>query len=218
MGGAVNSLLTPKVYESTGNLSAGFYIGTVFCFLSFLAGIGLYFIERKAEQQEKEFAGHVEQKTIKCEDLKQFNVKVWIIIVAGSISAALYVPFLDNANRFFQFRFCFSQVDAGNAVMWIYLSAIITSAPLGLAVDKFGQRVYFFVGTMMVFFIAHLIYFSLPNCKDGIQVHGALAGSFFIGMGYAMYANCLVPLFPLMVKSSIMGTAIGLLATFENIC
>lgn len=105
---------------------------------------------------------------------------------------------------------------AGNAVMWIYLSAIITSLPLGLMIDKFGGRVYFFIGTMVAFLIAHLLYLFLPNCTIE-QVKGALSGSFFLGLGYAMYSNCVVPLFPLMVKSSIMGTAIGLLATFENI-
>jgi MFS family permease len=100
--------------------------------------------------------------------------------------------------------------------MYIYLSAIVTSLPLGLLVDKYGGRVYFFVATMVAFLISHMIYLFLPNCH-GTQVNGALAGSFFLGLGYAMYSNCLVPLFPLMVKGSIMGTAIGLLATFENI-
>jgi len=100
--------------------------------------------------------------------------------------------------------------------MYIYLAAILTSLPLGLMIDKLGGRVYFFVGTMVAFLIAHLIYLFLPNCTVE-QIKGALAGSFFLGLGYAMYSNCVVPLFPLMVKSSIMGTAIGLLATFENI-
>jgi MFS family permease len=141
---------------------------------------------------------------------------VWVIISIGTLSAALYVPFMDNANRFYQKRFCYSQVDAGSAVMYVYLAAILTSLPLGLMIDKFGGRVYFFVGTMVAFLIAHLIYLFLPNCQFE-QVKGALAGSIFLGLGYAMYSNCVVPLFPLMVKSSIMGTAIGLLATFENI-
>lgn len=213
LGGALNSYLTPIIYENTGVLSAGFYVGAAFCFLSFCSGVGLFYIETYAEKRSKDHSGHVEKKTIKCEDLKQFNAKVWVIIIAGSLSAALYVPFLDNANRFYQKRFCYSQVDAGSAVMYIYLAAIATSLPLGTLVDRCGGRVYFFVGTMVAFLIAHLIYLFLPNC-EGIQVSGALAGSIFLGLGYAMYSNCVVPLFPLMVKGSIMGTAIGLLATF----
>jgi|JI6StandDraft_1071083.scaffolds.fasta_scaffold00915_5 MFS family permease len=216
LGGALNSFLTPIIYENTGSLSAGFYVGTAFCIFSFLCGCVLYWIEWRAEKEQKGFVGHVEVKTIKCEDMKQFNMKVWIIIAIGSLAAALYVPFMDNANRFYQKRFCYTQVDAGNAVMWIYLSAIITSIPLGLMIDKLGGRVYFFIGTMVAFLIAHLIYLFLPNCISD-QIKGALSGSFFLGLGYSMYSNCVVPLFPLMVKSSIMGTAIGLLATFENI-
>jgi hypothetical protein len=59
LGGAFNSFLTPIIYENTGSLSAGFYVGAFFCFLSFLSGLGLYFIERKAERLEKGFVGHV---------------------------------------------------------------------------------------------------------------------------------------------------------------
>lgn len=164
LGGALNSYLTPIIYQNTGSLSAGFYIGTLFCFFSFLCGCALYWIERRSEKEKDSIVGHVEKKTIKCEDMKQFNLKVWIIIVVGTLSAALYVPFLDNANRFYQKRFCYTQVDAGNAVMWVYLSAIITSLPLGLMIDKHGGRVYFFVGTMGAFLVAHLIYLLLPNC------------------------------------------------------
>ena len=44
LGGAVNSFLTPVIYESSQNLSAGFYVGAVFCFISFVCSLALFFI------------------------------------------------------------------------------------------------------------------------------------------------------------------------------
>jgi MFS family permease len=97
--------------------------------------------------------------------------------------------------------------------MYVYLSAIIFSLPLGSLIDKYGKRVYFFIGTMFCFLLTHLIFFGLPNCHNN-QTNSAILGSILLGLSYSMYSNCLVPLFPLVVKHNIMGTAIGLLATF----
>lgn len=107
--------------------------------------------------------------------MKQFNAKVWIILIAGSIAAALYVPFMDNANRYYQKRYCFTQTEAGLAVMYIYLSAIAFSLPLGLIVDKYGKRLYFFIGTLVVFLLAQIIYLAIPNCDQSIMDRKNLA-------------------------------------------
>lgn len=126
------------------------------------------YVERVDGHPIAEEAGHADE-SIKLSDLKQFNAKVWVILIAGSISAALYVPFMDNANRYYQKRYCFNQTDAGLAVMTIYLSAIAFSLPLGLIVDKYGKRLYFFIGTLVVFLIAQIIYLSIPNCDMDIM-------------------------------------------------
>lgn len=44
LGGAVNSFLTPVIYNSSGNLSAGFFVGAVFCFVSFCCALALFFL------------------------------------------------------------------------------------------------------------------------------------------------------------------------------
>ena len=122
---------------------------------------------------------------------------------------------MDNANRYYQKRYCFNQTDAGLAVMTIYLSAIAFSLPLGLMVDKYGKRLYFFIGTLVVFLLAHIVYLAIPNCDLSIigQKNIAYLGSVMLGLGYAMYANCVVPLFPYVVRNVIMGTALGLLSS-----
>jgi nitrate/nitrite transporter NarK len=80
-------------------------------------------------------------------------------------AVGLYVPFLDNANRLFQKRFCFSQASAGKALMITYLVAAIFSAPLGLLVDKIGFKRYFIMATMCILTIAHLTLLVYPQCS-----------------------------------------------------
>lgn len=64
LGGAVNSYLTPIIYNSSGSLAAGFYVGGVFCFLSFCCSLGLFFLEKYVERVQghpiAEEAGHAD--------------------------------------------------------------------------------------------------------------------------------------------------------------
>lgn len=81
---------------------------------------------------------------------------------------SLYIPFMDNANRMFQKRFCFSQIGAGKAIMLTYMVCVVVSPPLGIAVDKFGKRRYFIVGTAFIYFLAHFIFLIYPNCTGTV--------------------------------------------------
>jgi MFS family permease len=80
----------------------------------------------------------------------------------------LYIPFLDNANRLFQKRFCFTQVSAGTVVMITYLVTTVVSIPLGLLVDTFGRRRLFMTAGMFIFLLAQFIILVYPQCANEI--------------------------------------------------
>jgi MFS family permease len=77
---------------------------------------------------------------------------------------SLWIPFLDNINRLFQYRFCYTEVSAGDAVSIAYFVAVVTSIPLGLAVDYFGRRRILSVVGLLVLLIAQLIILIYPQC------------------------------------------------------
>jgi MFS family permease len=122
----------------------------------------------------------------------------------------MYIPFMDNVNRFYQKRFCFTQLSAGKVVTITYLMSGIVSLPIGLAVDKFGRRRIFITATLMIFLLAHVLILLYPQCI-GFELYGATAGLFLIGVGYSGYANCLISSIPLIVKKKVIGTAFGLM-------
>lgn len=79
-------------------------------------------------------------------------------------AVALYVPFLDNANRLFQIRFCYTSTQAGSTIMITYLVAASFSAPLGMLIDRVGCKRYFTIASMVIFSIAQLIILLWPQC------------------------------------------------------
>jgi MFS family permease len=79
-------------------------------------------------------------------------------------AVGLYVPFLDGANKLFVERFCFTPVTSGRALVITYLVAALCSPPIGLLIDKFGQKRYIIMGTMVIFTVAQFIIFVYPQC------------------------------------------------------
>jgi len=75
-----------------------------------------------------------------------------------------YIPFLDNANRLFQKRFCYTQSSAGQVITVTYVATAIFSGPLGLIVNKVGYRRFFIIGATIIFFSAHTLIWLLPQC------------------------------------------------------
>lgn len=137
----------------------------------------------------------------------------WLIVVLCMFAVALYVCFLDNANKLLQTRFCYTNTSAGRAIMITYIVAAVCSAPLGFIVDKVGFKRYFTIVGMIIFTIAHLIILLYPQCVEGSSdtLAGASWGLFLLGVGYCFYANCVVPSIPLVVRKKVTGTAFGIM-------
>lgn len=94
--------------------------------------------------------------------------------------------------------------------MITYIVAAVFSAPIGLLIDKFGYKRYFIMLCLFIFTLAQLIILVYPQC-DGSYETGAITGLVFIGLGYCLYGNCILPSIPLVVKKKITGTAFGIM-------
>ena len=134
----------------------------------------------------------------------------------GTAVIALWIPFMDNVNRLFQKRFCYSQISAGNVVTLSYLVAVGLCVPLGLIVDHFGKRRHLAVAGLMVFFLAQFIMLVYPQCQQNEQ-QGAIAGLILEGVGYAFYATVFISSIPLVCRLKLLGTAFGFMSLLQNI-
>lgn len=79
-------------------------------------------------------------------------------------AVGLYIPFMDGANKLFIERFCYTPVEAGQALVVTYVISAVFSAPLGFLIDKFGYKRYLIIVCMLFFAIAQLIILVYPQC------------------------------------------------------
>ena len=143
-----------------------------------------------------------------------------MIVTLCMFAIALYVPFLDNANKLMQVRFCYTQKTAGRAIMVTYITAAALSAPLGLFVDWIGFKRYLIIVSMVIFTMAQSFILFYPQCdhtSEALDQSGGVWGLFLIGVGYCFYGNCIVPSIPLVVKKKVTGTAFGIMQMIESI-
>lgn len=102
---------------------------------------------------------------IKVSDLRELSSTFWIVSVLCTLTMTQYIPFLDNANRLYQKRFCFTQTTAGEVITITYIATALFSGPLGILVNKVGFRRFFIMGATFIFFIAHTLIWVYPQCN-----------------------------------------------------
>ena len=68
-------------------------------------------------------------------DLKKLTSSFWIVLTISTLGLSSYIPFLDNANKFYMEKFGFNEVSAGRMVMTTYLTATIASPFVGYLTD-----------------------------------------------------------------------------------
>jgi MFS family permease len=101
-------------------------------------------------------------------------------------------------------------VSAGKVITVVYLTTTATSIPLGLFIDKYGNRRALTIIGLLVFLTAQIIFLTWPQC-DGEVLSGAVVGLYFEGLGYSFYANVMVASIPLVVRMKLLGTAFGIM-------
>ncbi|CAD8202056.1 unnamed protein product [Paramecium pentaurelia] len=241
LGGALNSLLTPLIYQSSQKLSVPLFASVGFCLFSFICGMILVYLDKYAEKydqrqsdseyvleqniMEKEEGDEDEEEEkleeskeeISLKDLKQLSGTVWILLMICTFSLCIFIPFLDNANQFCQQRFNLSYISAGRAIIITYLTPIFISPFIGYIVDKVGYRRRWMILTSLLFIISHLLFAIIPTPEDGSPQFAAVVPLFLLGVSYAFYSCVMIPCVQYLVDQRIMGTAFGLMGLFESI-
>ncbi|CAD8180519.1 unnamed protein product [Paramecium octaurelia] len=212
LAAALNSFLSPYLFEKTNSLKIPLLFGLFLCFLSFLSGLMMIYVDMKYEKVE----------TMKqTEQISVFNFKLTkpfvIMSIITTLMLASYVPFLDNANKFYHERFGFSIMDAGQIVTVGYVVAAITSPIVGRISDKFtNYRPFFIVVSTIMFFISHLQFYYMPLTTS--PNYYSVFALITLGLSYSCFSSVLMPALQSTVPEDMLATALGLLGIIENFC
>lgn len=146
-------------------------------------------------------------------DIKNLSFSFWILMSICMLTEGLFIPFLDNANNFYQIRFGFDSVSAGNILIIPYVLSSILSPLIGILIDRIGKRSKFIIFTAFFFFITHVIFATLPNSNEINYI--SIIPLISLGICYSLYAAVIMPSLPLVVDNKIIGTAFGLVGIFQ---
>lgn len=106
------------------------------------------FIEKseivRDDKEIVEGGGHFDLKAI-----KQLPITYWLLLFVAMISEALFIPFLDNGNKYFMivYKSIHTSEDAGIYLVLPYVVSSFLVVPMGYFADKIKNRGYLLIGS-----------------------------------------------------------------------
>jgi len=114
IGNALNDILLPSIYENTGNLASGFWIG--FCFSIICLSASIFFIILEYWVLKDEKLKSEEQTSLS--GIFKFPPMLWLLTFYGGFLFTAYNSFSAVASKLIQTRFNFDTKTAGLLIVF----------------------------------------------------------------------------------------------------
>lgn len=218
LGSSFNSFFSPKIYDWTGELYSPLLVGAILCVFSFVIGIGLAYVDKKADEQEGITDSTQESgEQISWKDVKKLNLLFYLLLFNGFFLYGGFYGLNNNLNDLMVQRFGFSPSSAGNFIPIIYICAAVLIPLFGIYIDNHGKRALLMLASCIIFVIDHLAIAFLPDSEAGSPNYGMVVILFGVGLFYATYAAIYWPCIPLVVEEKVTGTAFGIVICLQNL-
>lgn len=81
----------------------------------------------------------------------------WLLLFVAMLSEALFIPFLDNGNKYFQvvYKSIDKAEDAGIYLILPYVVSSFLVVPLGYFADKIKNRGYLLIGSCVFILVTY---------------------------------------------------------------
>lgn len=182
--------------------------GLLFCIFSLCIALTLAFIDKRANRilgKEDARTGDV----IRLRDIKDFPLSCWLIYI---ICVTYYVSvfcFIDLGVVFFQNKFGMSEAAASACNSLVFLISAGASPVFGFLVDRMGRSRYWLMLALLLSLASHILLaftFLMP-----------VIAMVIMGISYSLLACSLWPLIPNEVLDHQVGTAYGMMQSFQNL-
>ena len=213
IGSVMNSALTPILYNVNEGYFLPLFIGLLLCVGSFLCGLVLCYVDKKAEIQEKQ-KSQEESEKIQLSDLKSFSLLFWFLLLTCILTYGSFYTFNANANDILNKRFHISNEIAGLYLMVVFLIAALVTPLFGMFFDRYGRRSYGLLLALSLLISALLMVAFFPS---DIMSSLTLVPLVCLGVFYPTFAAVFWPCIPRVVEKKTLGSAYGLLMSFQNL-
>ena len=213
IGSVMNSALTPVLYDLNKGYFLPLFIGLLLCVGSFLCGVVLCYIDKKGEDLDKGHEGEQETEKIKLSDLKNFSLLFWSLLLTCILTYGSFYTFNANNNDILYKRFNISNEIAGLYLMVVFLIAALVTPFFGILFDRVGKRS---IGLLIALGLLIFGLLMITFFPSHINAPLILVPLVCLGVFYPTFAAAFWPCIPRVVEKKTLGTAYGLLMSFQN--
>jgi len=219
IGRALNSALSPLIYEQTHNLGTPMMFQAVICLVG--TAIAFLMVKWDSEDEKRELAinpDYLKRKTstekITMSDVKYFDRIVWLLIINFGLLFGCSFSLNAFTNNLYSTRYQFTNAEAGNIISTNFIVLAVSAAFIGKIVDKHGHRASLLTASSVFGLFGFLYFLIVPTGdKPFSSIIPQLIFGFQLGIGEAV----LCPSLPLVLKEKYLGTGFGLLFVIENV-
>jgi MFS family permease len=131
----------------------------------------------------------------------------------------LFIPFLDNGNKYYQkvFKGIESDDEAGIYLILPYLVSSVLVPIMGYGVDKVGRRSIVLIASTGFILATYGFMMALEtNVWLRTEEWVRWVPSALLGGCIAIFCTVIVPTVPMLVKPSLLGTSLGIMEVVQN--
>ena len=178
------------------------------------------YLDRKAEEHDKQKLGNVEVAAVdeddkfKWSDLGEFGIQFWLLTGSCVLTYMSVFPYIQNASNLLQTKYQFDNKTAGALFGVPYIISAVASPFLGLMIDKIGKRAFLCCLSSVVLIVAYATSLFMPACD---KCYNELIPLVLTGIGYSIYASAIWGSVPYVVPKKSVGSAFGLATAVQNI-
>ena len=217
-GSSLDSFVSPKVCEWTGKLYIPFIVGTLLLIFSLLTGLGLNYIDKRADaQKELDSAGSEPTvEKIELSDLKSFKLIYYLLVVNSFFIYGGLYGITNNVNDLMVERFGFDPGSAGTLISIVYICPVLLTPLFGVLVDRFGRRAVFLVLACLIFCATHLGVAFFPDSAPNHPAYLVIIPLLGVSLSYSIYGAVFWPCIALVIEPKMTGTAYGIVGSAAN--
>ena len=154
------------------------------------------------------------KEEIKLKHIKEFNIKLWVLLIINMFLNSSHFTVLGNANDMLVKLFNIEYENAGYYLNCVFLQIAIVCPLFGKLSDIYGKRVALMTVSCVVFILGHLIIVLLPsNSSTGVIILPLI----LIGLFFSLFSAVYWPCIPMVVDRNKVGTAFGIVTAIQNL-
>ena len=218
VGSSLSSLFSPRIYMWTQKVYVPFIVGIVVALLSWLSGLLLACMDRRADKQEGERESETQRKgRLHFHDLKALPFIFYLLLITYPCLYGSFLALSNNIPNIMVERFGFNVTQTGNLVMIIYLVAGIIGPFFAPFLDKYGKRIRVMFCAGAIFLLTQIQIIMLKDRPKVDPNYGIIVSLCGISLFYSVFSMVVWPCLPLIVEKKVLGTATGILTSGFNL-